>query len=144
MECKFLNKTRKSNVIINTNILVVELENILLSALYQKQYYLSIDLCLEFKTELLELLDHSKKLYLLYTLKNKISDPVMLEQLEPIFKKIEETNEKIQIHKTNIVQVENLFSSNQELPIQSLHKSPLVKSDMALILKQYKLNKTHR
>lgn len=122
----------------------MELENILLSALYKKQYYLCIDLCLEFKTELLELFDYSKKLYLLYTLKNKISDPLMMEQLEPIFKKIEETNEKIQIHKTNIVQVENLFSTNQELPVPLLQKSPVVSSDMALIFKQYKLNKTHR
>lgn len=120
----------------------MELENILLSALYQKQYYLCIDLCLEFKAELLELLDHSKKLYLLSTLKNKISDSVMLEQLEPIFKKIEESSEKIQTHKTNIVLVENLFSSTQELPVRN--KSPLIKSDVALIFKQYKLNKTHR
>ncbi|XP_066257193.1 BLOC-2 complex member HPS5 homolog isoform X2 [Euwallacea similis] len=126
---------------------VVELEHLLLATLYKKQFYLCTDICLQYKAELLKLLEEpSKKLYLLSALKNRIGSAEILQQMQPILDRIQENNQRlltIRPQKGNIVLVENLHCS---LPLHPVEKQSLKENfnkDLKIILKQYKLNKTH-
>ncbi|XP_066154566.1 BLOC-2 complex member HPS5 homolog isoform X2 [Euwallacea fornicatus] len=126
---------------------VVELEQLLLATLYKKQFYLCTDICLQYKAELLKLLEKSsKKLYLLSALKSRIGSAEILQQMQPILERIQESNEKLlttRPQKANIVLVENLHCN---LSLHHMEKQILkedLNKDLKLILKQYKLNKTH-
>ncbi|CAG9762900.1 unnamed protein product [Ceutorhynchus assimilis] len=123
---------------------VLQLETLILSTLYKKQFYLCTEICLEYSEAVLKLLETSKKLYLLSALATKISDNDLLPKLGPIFAKIKQTNEKFlrNPQKTNnIVVVDNLYSTKPAtIPTIIEDKN----KDLKLMLKQYNLNKTHK
>ncbi|KAL1505581.1 hypothetical protein ABEB36_005114 [Hypothenemus hampei] len=129
------------------HIAVVELESLILATLYNKQYHLCMDICLEFISKVLQLLETSKQLHLISVLNNKLSNQKAATKMQPIFDKIKEMNQKESTHtllKRNIVLVENLHM-NKEIEIPSIkfeQEDP--EKDLQIILKQYKLNKTHR
>lgn len=124
----------------------MELEHLILATLYKKQFYLCSELCIEFCPKVLKLLEESKQLYLISALKSKLSSEELLTKLQPVLDKVKETNEKVftRQNKGNIVLVENLYLDKEVYIPPQIKPEEDENKDLKVILKQYKLNKTHR
>lgn len=93
------------------------------------------------------MLESSKKLYLLSILKSKLnSGESEYKAMQCIFDKIQATNEKRcrRSQTGNIVPVENLYTNEEDfLAVRKVHVEDEL-DHFDLLLKQFKLNKTHQ
>ncbi|XP_050307931.1 BLOC-2 complex member HPS5 homolog isoform X2 [Anthonomus grandis grandis] len=119
---------------------VMDLENLLLTTLYNKQYLLCADLCIAFTKELLLMLEDSKKLYLLSVLKNKILNQEVVKKIQPVLDKVNSMN-AIVFTRKQIVTVDNLYTNGYEETHRKTNKD--TNKYLKLLMKQYQLNKTH-
>ncbi|KAH1026507.1 hypothetical protein HUJ05_000168 [Dendroctonus ponderosae] len=134
----------------NLNIIVlsvIHLERLILTTLYKKQFYLCMGLCIEFKEKILQMLESSKKLFLLSLLKSKLnSGELEYKTMQCIFEKIQATNEKrcSRPQTGHIVPVENLHTNEADcLAVNKVHVEDEL-GHFNLLMKQFKLNKTHQ
>ncbi|KAJ8911457.1 hypothetical protein NQ315_013561 [Exocentrus adspersus] len=105
----------RDNVLIN--VLSLELlEDLIVKALLNKQYYFCAELCTNYHDEVTSLIAHSKKIHLISILKTKlieISATELLEKLLPILQNLEKFNRDHAAGKrlsNGIVIVENSYS----------------------------------
>uniref|UniRef100_A0AAR5PIE2 HPS5-like beta-propeller domain-containing protein n=1 Tax=Dendroctonus ponderosae TaxID=77166 RepID=A0AAR5PIE2_DENPD len=119
----------------NLNIIVlsvIHLERLILTTLYKKQFYLCMGLCIEFKEKILQMLESSKKLFLLSLLKSKLNSGELEYKTAMYFRE----------NSSN--QLENLHTNEADcLAVNKVHVEDEL-GHFNLLMKQFKLNKTHQ
>lgn len=111
-----------------------ELENLLLKCLFNKSYYVSAEICVEYSNDILRYLEHSKRIHLISILKEKLvglGAEHLLKKLGNIMEAIDSRSEKNVSHKdatTGILNVNNLYQNQAEM-FESQVQSPKVNTD---------------
>lgn len=139
-------KTHKNDIFVYyghekiTVITMHELEQIILDTLFNKRYYVCMELCQYFMTDILNMIEKSERLRLLLYLKQKFDDGnEILRGLKPMFSRIDELN-AIELSASNvgffsgennatgqIVRVDNFLNhssnmtNNTELPYSNIN-----------------------
>ncbi|CAH0560673.1 unnamed protein product [Brassicogethes aeneus] len=138
---------------------ITNLEDLVLQTLKEKHYYLCTELCLYYSKDLYNMLESSKKLYLLTSLKSKLlelNEMDLMEKIEPMLLRIKElSSNKIKSNKLNngIVYIDNSYptdlipeSVENFVPSTSTKAKEAVDNNIKIytMYKQYKLHQTHK
>ncbi|XP_060532445.1 BLOC-2 complex member HPS5 homolog isoform X2 [Cylas formicarius] len=126
-----------------TVISMTHLENLVLSTLYKKQYYLCAEICVNYLKDILELIENSKKLYLISILKSKIKDDVLLRDLDSIFIALNDKNQKEEKLQNPTI-YDYSVETDSNIEIEEFEVTPDKNTNnLNIILKQYMVSKNY-
>lgn len=127
-----------------------ELENLVLKCLFAKSYRMSAEICVEYASDILSCIEHSKRIHLVSILKEKLLDlgeEQLAKQLNQIFEAIQLRSQTIIGHKDalGVVSVNNLYQVKSE---PSELKTEVAKEEdevqlFQILQQQYDINKVN-